>query len=511
MWMYRHSGSPVPARARKRMPLLPGWQAALAVVLGTALAAAQPAVLSTAQPTAPEHVVPIASLHAEHLSAGTHVTVQGVITRTGVPLYLQDRSGGLEITSQPAWRAFQIGDEVRVTGIPTPTRYSSSLRADSIRLLRARIPDPPVAITPGMGASGDYDRLLVDTDGTLQRFVQLEGRSALLLYANHQTFLVQPSQQDENASQAALEPGSRLRVRGVCVMSEGDFAYPVAFRVMLRSAQDITLLAGPPFWTRSHLLWMCGALMLLVFVALMLTRRFERWRFGIILDERARLAHDLHDTLAQSFAGIAFQLQAIRSAVRKKKSDADIDSHVELAIGMVSHSHEDARRSIAMLKPVPPFSGDLLLQLREQAELLTRGGDIQVEVVSAEEPEHIEPATRNALLRIGHEAITNTVRHASASRVTLSLHMTQQHLHLMVVDNGCGFVHTAGHLRGFGIHGMQARAASCGGSVAIRSAAMEGCTVEVILPLHDRRRQARHWFMLLLNGKQGEPGITKTL
>ncbi|WP_419806479.1 histidine kinase [Terriglobus sp.] len=493
MWLRRHS-----SKQRRYSGCLGSWPVPRYGFLAVLLAC----VASIgAQQQRPFAVVSIASLRTEPLPASTRVTVQGVITRTGSTLYMQDRSGGLEVETSSTGSTFQIGDEVRITGTPTENRYSSLLRADDIRLMHARIPDPPVAITPGMGASGAYDRLLIDTEGVLQATVELDGRTALLLFANHQFFLAQPPEQDIDTALAALKPGSRLRIRGVCVMGQEASPYPVAFRVLLRSSQDVTLLAGPPFWTSAHMLWAIAVLLLLTYASLRLMRRFERWRFGLILDERTRLAHDLHDTLAQNFAGIAFQLQAIRSALRKKKSGEKIDGHVELAIGMVAHSHEDARRSIAMLRPAQPMEGGLLLQLREQADLLTRGGEIRLEVLTSEEPAHIEPVVRNALLRIGHEAITNTVRHASASLVTIALDETPQHLHLRITDDGSGFERRSGHARGFGIDGMEARAASCGGLVTITSAAGRGCTVEAVLPHHDPRKQVRHWLMLLLKGR----------
>ncbi len=479
------TGSGTRSRAR-----LPGLAAVLLACTGP----------SCAQPPRPAPVVAIASLRTEQLPPGLHVTVQGVVTGADALLYMQDRSGGLQVAPPPTGQRFQIGDEVRVTGVPVANRYSSVVRADAIRLVHARIPDPPVAITPGMGASGAFDRLLVDTEGVLQQTVPLDGRAALLLFANHQFFLAQLPKQAEDTDQVAPKPGSRLRIRGVCVMSDENTPYPAAFRILLRSSQDVTLLAGPPFWTRWHIAWTCLAVLLLVYASLLLTKRFERWRFGLILDERTRLAHDLHDTLAQSFAGIGFQLQAIRSAVRKKKGSDAVDQHVELAIGMVSHSHEDARRSIAMLRPAQPVEGGVLSQLREQADLLTRGGGIRVDVLTSEEAVLLDPAIRNALLRIGHEAITNTVRHAAASIVTIALTNTEHVIHLTIADNGCGFARRAGRSRGFGIDGMEARAASCGGQVTITSAAGQGCAVEATLPHRRPREWWRQWVMVLWKG-----------
>ena len=95
--------------------------------------------------------------------------------------------------------------------------------------------------------------------------------------------------------------------------------------------------------------------------------------------------------------------------------------HVDMAISMVAYSHEDARRAIAMLKPVDAGDSDLLHELEEQGLRLTRGGDLRFERSAEGEARQLTERSHGALLRIGHEAITNAVRHASARAIRLAL------------------------------------------------------------------------------------------
>ena len=432
-------------------------------------------------PATPE--VPIASLRSQPFGMHAVQTIHGVVTRTGSPLYLQDRSGGMEVRAADTPPSLRIGDEVAVTGVAVPGRYSSGFNATSLRLLRAGVPVPPLSVTPAVAAMGDYDRVFIDTDGFFVRAVTSGSWHAFLLRGSQQTFTAElpPGHAFEDAP--AIRPGALLRVRGICVMSDAGTRAPVSFRILLRSHEDLEILAGPPFWTRTHLLLLVVGLLLLACGALLGMRRLERWQFALVLEERARVAHDLHDTLAQNFAGVGFQLQAIRSALRRQKPEAEVQQHVELAIGMVAHSHQHARRSIAMLRPNDLEGGDLLENLREQAVTLTEGGEIRFTVQASGDPVPIPPAVRQTLLRIGHEAITNSIRHAAPAVIAMHLTFRAKEVEFTVCDDGCGFALRATQVRGFGLTGMRARALSHGGTLTITSAPGEGCAVHARLPL----------------------------
>ena len=93
-----------------------------------------------------------------------------------------------------------------------------------------------------------------------------------------------------------------------------------------------------------------GALVL-AFLCLVVYSRVEHWRLRAIHEERERLANEIHDTLAQSFSGIGFQLQAIRKAIPHEIPR--LQKQVDLACELVRHSHKEARRSIEPLPPDP--------------------------------------------------------------------------------------------------------------------------------------------------------------
>ncbi len=435
--------------------------------------------------------VPIASLLFQGDDHPDVQTVRGVVTQTGSTFYLQDNSGGVEVTAGKLAAALRVGDEVEVEGKPTLGRYSARIGATSLRVLRVRVPDPPLSVTPALAASGNYDRQFVETVGTLVSSTTQGGRLVLLLHSTHQIFTAEQSLSSGAGDGARWQRGSLLKVRGICLMNSGTSSIPVPFHLLLRSSQDVELLAGPPFWTSGHVLLLSFFLVVLGVVVLLASTRLERWRFGVVLNERMRMAHDLHDTLAQSFAGIAFQLHAIDRVLSKRLPDPAMQEPVQLAIGMVAHSHEDARRTIAMLKPSDDFESDLLVSLRHQAAMLTQGGSVQTTVECSGEPLELAPAVKQTLLRIGHEAITNAVRHAAPSKIELRLVFEEACVHLCVRDDGCGFDTHARFNRGFGLLGMRSRAASQGGTLQIESRPDHGCSLEVAVPIHKRRHPWR--------------------
>ena len=117
----------------------------------------------------------------------------------------------------------------------------------------------------------------------------------------------------------------------------------------------------------------------------------------------------MHDTLAQSFAGIGFQLQAIRDEIDDRTA---IDRELDLASNLVRRSHEEAKRSIAALRPELLESVGLLQALEQGAKNMVAGGTIRVTVFCSGEAHSIPVRISDTLFRIGQEALANAVRHA---------------------------------------------------------------------------------------------------
>ncbi len=209
-----------------------------------------------------------------------------------------------------------------------------------------------------------------------------------------------------------------------------------------------------------------------------------RYRFSLVLEERARLAREIHDTLAQGFVGIGSQLDAVAMAMPNDNSRAR--QFLDLARKMARHSLTEARRSVLDLRASVLEGRDLAAALNSGAQMWIAGSGVQVEVdvsgVNGSLPEDME----QHLLRIAQEAVTNVLKHAGASKIWVKLHMEARKLYLRIADNGHGFeqqdafTYQGGH---FGLIGMRERAERLGGELRLASHPGEGTQVEVMVPL----------------------------
>jgi signal transduction histidine kinase len=222
----------------------------------------------------------------------------------------------------------------------------------------------------------------------------------------------------------------------------------------------------------------------------------ERWRMQSVLEERQRLAHEMHDTLAQSFAGLGFQLQAVQDDL---SDGIDIMPQLQQAQEMVRNSHEEARRSISALRPELLESVGLLSTLENCARrLVSRSASVEIKTVSEGSVQSLPLGVSDTLLRIGYEAIANSIRHAHCSRLTISLLYDKSIVELIVADNGAGFV-VSSDSAGFGIRGMHKRADNIAAHFGIDSSPGNGTRVYVRAPIPPSftRAIARRWLVRL--------------
>lgn len=206
--------------------------------------------------------------------------------------------------------------------------------------------------------------------------------------------------------------------------------------------------------------------------------------FRMVLAERARLAREIHDTLAQGFTGISSQLDAVAICMPEGASTAR--QHLELARRMARHSLTEARRSVMDLRSSVLEGQDLAAALETGARNwgAASGVEIQADLVRSEVklPHDVE----QHLLRISQEAVANALKHSGASRIMVRLFYDARHLHLQIADNGRGFddKNSFSSLDGhFGLVGMRERAKRVRGALHVKSSPGEGTTVEVIAPL----------------------------
>jgi signal transduction histidine kinase len=195
-----------------------------------------------------------------------------------------------------------------------------------------------------------------------------------------------------------------------------------------------------------------------------------------ILEERNRLARDIHDNLAQGFAAILMQLQATQreGALLPPKVSASIETVVELARTHLT----EARRSVGALRPNVGNDEDVAAALKRVAELSQRTTSVPIDLVVDELPRFGDGVERE-IVAIAQEALTNAVRHARARRITIRAATVQSvGLRLSVADDGRGIPREPS-TSGFGMTSMQERADRIGASLTIVTAPRNG--TEVVL------------------------------
>ena len=423
------------------------------------------------------------------------VTVQGVVTLTSPQLYIQDSTGGLAISSSHPHAPLQIGDEIEIRGDAYLHDFSSELRDADIHLLWSHTPVSPVAVSASQAATGTFDAQYVEVQGRLEeKREDGDGTEILTLEDESQSFVAVVTGLGRSPHLKTLKEKSKLRLRGICVIDSKYTLDLTAFALLLPSSGDIEVLEGPPWWSAIHILEIAGCIILLSIAGMLGFFFVERWRMQAVLDERQRLAHEMHDTLAQSFAGLGFQLQAIRDDV---KDGIDITPQLELAQCMVRNSHEEARRSISALRPEHLESVGLLCALEDCAQrMISQSSSVEVITRSEGTVQNIPLRVSDTLLRVGYEAIANAIRHAHCSRIIISLVYGRSAVEMIIEDDGVGFV-VSSDSAGFGIRGMHKRADNISAHFRIDSAPGRGTAVHVVAPFPPSffRALSRRWLI----------------
>jgi PAS domain S-box-containing protein len=201
------------------------------------------------------------------------------------------------------------------------------------------------------------------------------------------------------------------------------------------------------------------------------------------LEERTRIAQELHDTLLQSFVGASLQLC---TAMDSLPSDSQVKPKLDRILQLMQQGIEEGRNTIQGLRSTDPRTLDLVLALSAvQRELAVQPEvDFRVSVVGRQQP--LRPAVRQEIYRIGREALVNAFCHSRAKCVELQLeYAADSDLRMWVRDNGCGIdpqVVDAGREGHWGLAGMRERATKIGGLLRISSSATAGTEVQLSIP-----------------------------
>lgn len=210
-------------------------------------------------------------------------------------------------------------------------------------------------------------------------------------------------------------------------------------------------------------------------LAVRLTQLADQAKQAAKLEERNRIARDIHDTMGQSFTGIVIQLQALE---RVFKSDTvQAIENLQIAIDLAQDGLLEARRSVQALRPLVLESVSLANSLRRMLDAMTHGTSVCGEFALFGIPSALPDSVTTTLLRCGQEAVTNALRHAHPSQLRLELTYDSAGLvSLSIEDNGCGFDPQTVKA-GLGLTGMQERADQIGATLTLTSQPAQGTKV----------------------------------
>jgi signal transduction histidine kinase len=436
---------------------------------------------------------------------GHRVKVHGAVTyhRSGQSVFIRDQGHGLYIQTSESLPV-QPGDIIEALGFPVMGPYTPYLRQATYRRVDTGAVPLPVKTDAAKILEGENDADLVVIEAHLLDQMQRGEERILVLEAGNLTFNAHLAATKDEPPFVALQNGSRLQLTGICRIHEvaerlSKFA-PRSFHLLLRSPRDIAVLKHPPWWTPRRLLWVLLGMTIVFIIALgwvvMLRRRVaeqtqiirHRLHRETALEERTRIARELHDTLEQELAGIAIQLDAV--AAKWSESPQLAGQSLEIVRRMIRRSQAEARRSVWDLRSLALENSDLTTAISEIASQVVKGSLVEIQIVVHGTASRLPGPVENHLLRISQEAVTNASKHGGCKQIRIELNYAQDKVRLCIRDNGRGFdparanSGSAGH---FGLLGMRERADKIGGTLSLQSSIGIGTEILVEVPLDTLR------------------------
>ncbi len=217
-----------------------------------------------------------------------------------------------------------------------------------------------------------------------------------------------------------------------------------------------------------------------VMLAIQLNQSAEQSQQAAVLEERNRMARDIHDTLAQGLTGVIVQLQAAEDASSKGYKE-DARNHLQNARELARHGLSEARRSVRALRPQVLDEATFWEALQTLIKTAAVGTELHTEFQLRGKVRDLPAKAQENFLHIGQEALTNTLKYAHATRFETRLRFNSREVRLEFQDDGNGFKVNGRH-GGFGLTGMRERIDQLGGSLAIVSARGKGTKIVVAFP-----------------------------
>ena len=388
------------------------------------------------------------------------------------------------------------GSHVEIVGYPDTDLYGINLTFARCRLRND--PPPPDSATPPIATT--LRNLLSDNQNRPRingyshgRLLRLSGKvldiqPSLRLFSLHSDgFTIPVDYSSSPAVLKTLEADSTVEAVVLAVVESDAWRENIVLpqtrgiKLVLRSVDDLRLIARPPFWTPFRLIIVIAALLVILVLIVLLSRLVNRLATRRKVAERTRLAVELHDSLSQTLAGVTCQIAAGRDAVTDDpKTATDLLTAAER---MLESSRTELKNCLFDLRnntvDDPDFAHAIertLSIFRDETALAVRFPVSRALMTDS---------TAHAVLCIIRELVANAIRHGKAAHIRVAGSIEDGTLLFSVSDDGSGFdpVDRPGPREGhFGLTGIQERLSSSGGSMKIES--FRGRTrVSITLPL----------------------------
>ncbi|HTB14855.1 MAG TPA: histidine kinase [Bryobacteraceae bacterium] len=219
-------------------------------------------------------------------------------------------------------------------------------------------------------------------------------------------------------------------------------------------------------------------------------------RYGERLEERTRIARELHDTMLQSFQASLAQMQAARNLLSRRDDRAleNLDGAITMAAGAIA----EGRNAVGELRSSTAARNDFAETLKALGEELAAGGDAAFQLVVEGPPRELYPSIQKEISRIGGEALRNAFRHARAHLIEADVRYSEQRFRLQVRDDGVGMtteILEGGRSGHYGLRGMRERAEKIGAELEIWSATGTGTEIDLSIPASRAYRASPlRWF-----------------
>jgi signal transduction histidine kinase len=230
-------------------------------------------------------------------------------------------------------------------------------------------------------------------------------------------------------------------------------------------------------------------------VAIKNARLIEERERRLVAEERNRLAREIHDGIAQSFAGVLMKLESSRKAFDTQPEQ--VKAWLEESEEKLRHGLKEVRHSITTLRPSPAAQIGLIPALTRRVEALEHEANVKGSFVCEGEQVPLDAEVGEAIYMVCHEALSNAAKHAQASRVDVTLTYDVDEVRLTVEDDGVGFslanaVYKAEAQKRYGIVGMNERAQQLGAALHFDSEEGKGTRIVLTIPTGKEEEAAVH-------------------